>query len=108
MINKRGLRNQRENYFQEEEINPMEGVANLVDAMLVLACGLMMSIIIFYNVDLSGVRTEIKEENIREVEKYEIMDNEGNISSGYESFGTVYEDKETGKMYIVTQKEKEN
>ena len=29
-----------------DDINPMEGVANLVDAMLVLACGLMLALII--------------------------------------------------------------
>ena len=44
-LGKRG----KNSFFDEEEQNPMEGVANLVDAMLVLACGLMMAIISFYN-----------------------------------------------------------
>ena len=42
MIRKNGLRSGK-NHFWERETNPMEGVANLVDAMLVLACGLMIS-----------------------------------------------------------------
>ena len=102
MINKKGLRNQGGSYFQDEEVNPMAGVANLVDAMLVLACGLMMSIVIFYNVDLKGVKTEIREDNMQEVDAAGVIDEEGNIGEGYESMGTVYEDTETGKLYIVT------
>lgn len=85
----------------------MEGVANLVDAMLVLACGLMMALISFYKVDIKGASTvkteEIKEEQLQEIEDYDVVDEEGNISGGYESRGKVYEDKKTGKLYVVTE-----
>ena len=56
-LGKRG----KNSFFDEEEQNPMEGVANLVDAMLVLACGLMMAIISFYNVDINGINTKAEE-----------------------------------------------
>ena len=56
-LGKRG----KNSFFDEEEQNPMEGVANLVDAMLVLACGLMMAIISFYNVDINGTNTKAEE-----------------------------------------------
>ena len=85
---------------------PMDGVANLVDAMLVLACGLMMALVSFYKVDLKGTSTvntqELKQEQLKEVEDYGVIDQEGNISGGFESRGQVYEDKKTGKLYIIT------
>ena len=93
-------------FFEEPEQNPMDGVANLVDAMLVLACGLMMALVSFYKVDLKGTSTvntqELKQEQLKEVEDYGVIDQEGNISGGFESRGQVYEDKKTGKLYIIT------
>ncbi len=105
MIKKKGLRNKNNSLFDGENINPMESVANLVDAMLVLACGLMMSVIMFYNVDLAGKQQEVPVEETVEVKSDGIIDSEGNISSGFESKGTVYEDKKTGKMYIIAPEE---
>ena len=107
MIAKKGLRAKKGDCFQEKNSNPMESVANLVDAMLVLACGLMMSIIMFYNVDLKGTTVELEKDRMQEVQDYGIVDEEGNVSGGYESVGRVYEDKETGKIYIVSPKKED-
>ncbi len=96
--------------FEEPEQNPMEGVANLVDAMLVLACGLMMAIISLYNIGFDGLATkteELKQEQLKEVKDYGVIDEDGNVSGGFESKGKVYEDKETGKMYVITQEDEE-
>ncbi len=41
--------------FDGEDINPMDGMANLADMMLVFACGLMLALITYWNVDVSGV-----------------------------------------------------
>ena len=106
MKNSRLKRRGGSSFFEEEEQNPMEGVANLVDAMLVLACGLMMAIISFYNVDIKGTASrteELKQEQLQEVDDYGVIDDEGNVSGGFESRGKVYEDKKTGKLYVVTE-----
>ena len=95
-------------FFDDSEQNPMDSLANLVDAMLVLACGLMMAIISFYNVDIKGASAkteELKKEQLKEVDDYGVIDENGNISGGFESRGTVYQDKKTGKMYVVTQED---
>ena len=42
----------------------MESVANLVDIMLVFACGLMVAIIIYWNVDLNNIVNIIDQEHI--------------------------------------------
>jgi len=60
----------------------MDGMGNLADLMLVLACGLMIAIIAFWNVDLSKVN--------------EIQQNED-----YQSMGQAYEDPETGQIFII-------
>ena len=106
-LGKRG----KNSFFDEEEQNPMEGVANLVDAMLVLACGLMMAIISFYNVDINGTNTkaeELKQEQLQEVDDYGVIDEDVNVSGGFESRGKVYEDKKTGKMYVITQENEDS
>ncbi|MGN8886112.1 DUF2149 domain-containing protein [Blautia sp. HCP28S3_G10] len=106
MKNSRLKRRGGSSFFEEEEQNPMGGVANLVDAMLVLACGLMMAIISFYNVDIKGTASrteELKQEQLQEVDDYGVIDDEGNVSGGFESRGKVYEDKKTGKLYVVTE-----
>ena len=39
----------RKTAFEEEEEDPMTGVANLVDAMLVIAVGLLVFLVISWN-----------------------------------------------------------
>ena len=106
-LGKRG----KNSFFDEEEQNPMEGVANLVDAMLVLACGLMMAIISFYNVDINGTNTraeELKQEQQQKIEDKKKNEKEKKSSGGFESRGKVYEDKKTGKMYVITQENEDS
>lgn len=37
-----------------KEVNPMEGVANLADVMLVLAVGMMLALVVAWNVDIAS------------------------------------------------------
>ncbi len=37
-----------------EEVNPMEDVANLADVMLVLAVGMMLALVVAWNVDIAS------------------------------------------------------
>lgn len=87
-----------------EDINPMEGIANLVDAMLVLACGLMLALIINWNVDVGSAGTTVELEKDREVSELSGGGN-GEVSemqNGYEEMGMVYRDPKTGKLYMVS------
>lgn len=102
MISSRGLGNRCKNRFQDNDVNPMENLANLVDVMLVLACGLMISIILHWNVDLNKVVDVITEENLVEVEDLEDAIKDGSLMEDLDSKGFVYEDPETGRMYIIS------
>ena len=91
-------------YENEDDINPMEGVANLVDAMLVLACGLMLALIINWNVDVGSAGTTVELEREQEVTALEGVSSSGEISDmsgSYEELGMVYRDPATGKLYMV-------
>ena len=37
-----------------------------------------------------------------------MIDEDGNVSGGFESRGKVYEDKKTGKMYVITQENEDS
>lgn len=87
---------------KQEDFNPMEGLGNLADAMLVFACGLLLALIINWNVQVSETG-EIEQQQ----EKYEIEGIEENETqtidgkTSLEEMGTVYKDPETGKYYVV-------
>ncbi len=69
---------------KRETINPMESVVNLIDIMLIFACGLMVSIVSLWNINLQAADQMNKTK-----------------SNSYQYIGRVYEDPETHKMYII-------
>ena len=97
----------------EESVNPMDGVANLADVMIVLAVGIMLALIINWNVDIGAMmytRDNIQSEDtdnaialdsdsIEEVDE----DVEQIDSEGMEKLGSVYFDEATGKYYIISE-----
>ena len=94
--------------FENESINPMDGVANLADVMLVFACGLMLALIINWNVDVGATVQKAEIDTSNPVESVEGLENgeEPDLAQtdGYESYGTVYRDTKTGALYVVTDK----
>lgn len=91
--------------FREENTNPMENVANLVDVMLVFACALMIAIITFWKVDLSNIVDVVSQQELEKVDDLQDSVAEQIESDDFESKGTVYEDPETGDLYIVKKQE---
>ncbi len=102
----RGLRTSRLRIGRvHEDVNPMEGVVNIVDAMLVFACGLMLSLIINWNVDI-GQEDMVEMSQGQEVTDVEdVQDNlieSENEGNAFEKMGTVYKDPATGKLFMLT------
>ena len=50
-----------------DDVNPLEGVVNIVDVMLVFACGLMLALAVYWNIDLGPVGERIDVTRGREV-----------------------------------------
>ncbi len=104
MINGRGrLRSRRRSLMNGEDGNPLETLSNLVDVMLVFACGLMIAVILHWNVDLSNVTDIITQEDLVPVETLNEAAKDGSLAEDFDSRGIVYEDPKTGRMYIVKQ-----
>jgi hypothetical protein len=100
--------------FSEGEEDPMAGTTNLVDAMLVIAVGLLIFVVISWNMqsvifqDSSHEQSQAVQNsnpNITEVtEGQELNDTpESSESSGqgYMEMGKVYKDPSTGKLIMV-------
>ena len=83
----------------------LEGVANLADVMLVLACGLMLALVINWNVDITPGRPEeppLANEIQAELE-FTSSDGENlDADADYEELGRVYRDPATGKLYLIS------
>ena len=82
-----------------EDVSPMESVANLVDVMLVFACGLIIALIAAWNVDVT--KTPYKVTDIKDSSGQEEV-----APEDLEELGRVYRDPETGKMYVLEDEEK--
>lgn len=83
----------------EEDVNPMAVTGNIVDAMLVLAVGMMLALVTHHGVDLAQGRSSMQElENAESIPEEQVKEVETN--EGLEKKGVAYQDPETGKFYI--------
>lgn len=100
MLRDRSLRAGRSRAWQADP-NPMDGVANLADIMLVFACGLMVSILLRWDLDLSKVSDVVSRDELIEVGDFQQAIDSGALSGALDSKGAAYEDPETGTVYII-------
>ncbi|NLF45115.1 MAG: DUF2149 domain-containing protein [Syntrophomonadaceae bacterium] len=99
-----GLR--RNSRWRQEDINPLEGAINIVDAMLVFACGLMLALALNWNVDLGLQQLKVEVEQGQEIThvpeiREDLIETQGQ-GQLYERMGTVYKDPATGKLFMLT------
>ncbi len=98
--------------FSEGEEDPMAGTTNLVDAMLVIAVGFLIFVVISWNMQ-SVIFSDTSQDqavqssnpNVTEVTEGQVL-NESPESSdsagqGYMEMGKVYRDPNTGKLIMV-------
>ncbi len=90
----------------DEDVSPLEGAVNIVDAMLVFACGLMLALVIRWNVDLAQFGDRVNVTQGEEVSddadiRSDLVETEGE-GQLYQKMGTVYKDPDTGKLFMIT------
>ena len=104
MSRRRAGRVRRTRYAEKEDINPMNFVSNLSDVMLILAVGIMLALVLHWNVPL-----ETKQESEADSKADSISFDENDLESmeelpeNIEKMGDVFYDASTGKYYIVEQ-----
>ena len=89
----------------EAMVNPMDGLGNLADAMLVLAVGIMLALLLHWKVDITAVNAAetqpqqeqivLDEKDLSEAEERELDAEE------MQRIGALYYDEESGTYYAV-------
>jgi hypothetical protein len=97
-----------------ENVNPLEGLANLVDVMLVFACGLLVALVLSWNLQdvffqemepdkrhqlLQAIQSAISVEQGRELDEFPQLGS--GSGAGFQELGTVFRDPETGKLIMI-------
>ena len=103
MVRKKHKRRQR------VEEDPMAGTSNLVDAMLVIAVGFLVFVIISWNmqamIDPDTNIQEMMQKTTTELDQgqqlNETPDTSNSSGQGYTEMGKVYKDPSTGKLIMV-------
>ena len=89
---------------EEPPVDPMSSIGNLADAMLVLAVGIMLALILNWNVDISTPQTQQPVDPVpfEQDDLTEVPDDSQVLEGGdLQEMGTVYYDASTGTYYIV-------
>ena len=87
-------------FSRRSDVNPMATVANLVDAMLVLAVGIMLALIISWNLNIGEngkVRDKADKENAISDFTEDDISNTNDPKGDLEKQGSVYYDPATDK-----------
>lgn len=92
-------------YREVEEADPMSGMGNLADCMLVVVCGLMIAFLVRYNVFDTPVYNQVEPTG----EKVQLEQDpsaagtstEAGEEGSYKKLGTLYQDESTGEMYYL-------
>ena len=97
--------------FSEGEEDPMAGTSNLVDAMLVIAVGLLIFVVISWNMQSVVFQNQDQQsfdkssQDVTEVSEGQVLnetpDTSDSSGQGYMEMGKVYKDPSTGKLIMV-------
>ena len=101
MVRRKSARRQR------VEEDPMAGTSNLVDAMLVIAVGFLVFVIISWNMQamITDDNPIQQSQQTTEIDQGQQLDQAPDTSNssgqGYTEMGKVYKDPTTGKLIMV-------
>ena len=107
-------RKQRRRRASDDDIDPMAGTTNLVDAMLGLALGFLIFVVISWNMQsviFSDMSQDLKQavmESMKQVsevtqgqELNDTPDTSQSSGQGFTELGKVYKDPSSGKLIMV-------
>lgn len=89
-----------------EEISPMESMVNLVDVMLVFICGLLISIVMYWNLNMDNLMVILDNEQLIQIDNPEELPEQlQGLSPDENGLGTAIMDPKTGDVYVVGEKD---
>ena len=86
-----------------EDVNPSAYIVNLADCMLVLAVGFLVALVAYWNIDIS--MTDLSGENLAAVDPASLPQDLSSGGDYYVEAGTVYQDPQTGDLYMIETQE---
>ena len=109
------IRRRKGKFLNKGEEDPMAGTSNLVDAMLVIAVGLLVFVVISWNMQNIVFNENMDEQQkqkvknaiteVSQIDQGEELKNSPDISNssgnGFTEMGKVYRDSDTGKLIMV-------
>ena len=109
------IRRRKGKFLNQGEEDPMAGTSNLVDAMLVIAVGLLVFLVISWNMQNIVFNENMDEQQRQKVknainevsqldqgqELNDTPDTSKSSGQGYTEMGKVYKDPATGKLIMV-------
>ena len=95
----------RDRFGSNEDVNPMNFVSNLSDAMLVLAVGIMVALVLHWNVDLESKQQTQETEKQEQVVTFQDddLENQEKVPDSATPTGQVFYDAESDTYYIVNE-----
>lgn len=84
-----------------EDVDPMTSMSNVGDVMLVFACGLMVALVVAWNLDLSQFQQVEMDQELDQSEVTQMNEQLYGEGDSFVEMGTVYQDPSTGKYYLV-------
>lgn len=99
---------------EDSELDPLAGMANLMDVMMVFCCGLMVALVMSWNLQnvIFADKTPQERKNMqqqlqkitavdKEKELKEIPEMSDGSGEGYSEMGKVFQDPKTGKLILI-------
>ncbi|MDO4518139.1 MAG: DUF2149 domain-containing protein [Bacillota bacterium] len=106
-MSRNSRRNRRRNprFGGAEDVNPMNYLSNLSDVMLILAVGIMLALIMHWNVPIE-TSNESTEQDSKESVTFSDSDlqNLEKMPEDAQEMGNIYYDPQTGKYYYNLKK----
>ena len=89
---------------EDTAVNPMDGLGNLADAMLVLAVGIMLALVLNWKLDLTAVSAEPEAtEAPIEISEDDMQSTSEELDAdALQKVGALYYDETTGTYYAIT------
>ena len=84
-----------------EDVDPMSSMSNIGDCMLVFACGLMVALVMAWNVDLAQFQQVEADQELSQDQVSEITEQLYGEGNAFIEKGKVYQDPQTGQYYLV-------
>lgn len=101
-MNRKKRRYSNFSFENGEDLDPMSYISNLSDVMMLLAVGIMLALIMHWNVPLNTAGEAVDTEAQTAVEFSEDdLETAAELPENMEKTGEVFYDPETGSYYIV-------